>query len=33
LGDGTCCTPIGCAGRVGIVDDGCGRTINCPPPR
>jgi hypothetical protein len=29
LNDGTCCTPIGCEGRSGVVDDGCGDTINC----
>jgi len=33
LSDGTCCTPSGCAGRIGIVDNGCGQTINCPPPK
>lgn len=33
LGDGTCCTPSGCAGRIGVVDNGCGQQIDCPPPR
>jgi hypothetical protein len=31
MGDGTCCMPQGCAGRTGIVDDGCGHQINCNP--
>ena len=33
LGNGTCCSPEGCNGRTGIVDDGCGGTLNCQAPR
>jgi hypothetical protein len=32
MSDGTCCTPEGCNGRTGVVPDGCGGVLNCPPP-